>query len=172
MRKYVNAGVLFSSLILGGCSISEHKKSDLVFTANTMTGDAETVNLCTVERPQLSVEPEPTVTRPYSADLFFITNSDLFNSDSARDAENIYQDVVALNADKIILIGYTDTVGSIQSNETLSKRRVERVKQDLLARGITESVISVDWHGEAHLSVETGDNVDEQKNRRVEIYVR
>jgi OOP family OmpA-OmpF porin len=172
MRKYVNTVMLFSTLIMGGCSISEHKKSDLVFSANTLAGDAEIINLCSVQRPQVVVEPEPTVTRPYSADLYFTTNTILFNSASLKDAEQIYQDIVALNADKIILIGYTDTVGSAQSNERLSMRRVDRVKQDLLRRGIAESVISVDWHGEEYLSVETGDNVDEQKNRRVEIYVR
>jgi outer membrane protein OmpA-like peptidoglycan-associated protein len=172
MRKYVNTIMLFSTLIIGGCSISEHKQSDLVFSANALAGDAEIINLCSVERPQVVVEPEPTVNRPYSADLYFTTNTVLFNSASLRGAEQIYRDIVALNADKIILIGYTDTVGSAQSNEALSRLRVERVKQDLLRRGIAESVISVDWHGEEYLSVETGDNVDEQKNRRVEIYVR
>jgi len=172
MRNYVNAGLLFSVFILGGCSISEHKKSDLVFTANALAGDAEQVNLCVIEPAQGNVEPEPMITRPYSADLFFITNTDVFNSASAKDAEHIYQDVVSLNADKIILIGYTDTVGSSQSNKALSRLRVERVKKDLLARGITEAAISIDWHGEEYLSVDTGDNVDEQKNRRVEIYVR
>ena len=171
MHRYVKVGLLLYILLLSGCSISEQKKSDLVFTANSMEGDAKSVDLCVVE-PVKAPEQASSLVRPYSVDLYFITNTEIFNAESAREAEKIYQNVLDLKSDKIILIGYTDTVGSYEFNKALSMRRVERVKRDLLARGIAESVISIAWHGEDYLSVETADNVDEQQNRRVEIYVR
>ncbi len=172
MHRHLKLVLLLTILMLSGCSMSEQKKSDLVFTANSMEGDAKSVDLCLVEPAKLVAEPEPELVRPYSVDLYFITNTDIFNAESARQAEEIYQNVLNLNSDKIILIGYTDTVGSYESNKALSMRRVERVKRDLIARGIAEAIISIAGHGEDYLSVETGDNVDEQQNRRVEIYVR
>jgi outer membrane protein OmpA-like peptidoglycan-associated protein len=172
MHRYVKVGLLLGILVLSGCSVSEQKKSDLEFTANSMEGDAKSVDLCVVEPYKTPEEPKPALVGPYSVDLYFITNTEIFNAESAREAEKIYQTVLERQSDKIILIGYTDTVGSYESNKALSMRRVERVKRDLIARGIAESKISVAWHGEDHLSVDTADNVDEQQNRRVEIYVR
>ncbi len=173
MHKMYKLSVLFIAMATGiaGCSVAEKKQSDLVFTPTTVAGDERQTELCAVETVTETVV-EPALVRPYSTDLYFITNTDILNAESATKAEGIYQNVVRLNSDKIILIGYTDTVGSVESNKALSMLRVEKVKRDLIARGIAADIISIAWHGENYLSVETDDGVDEQKNRRVEIYVR
>lgn len=159
-------------MIVSGCSNMQTKSSDLQFSASSLPGDERQIDLCVVEAAKPEVEPEPVIQRPYVEDVYFITNTAIFNVETSIKVEEIYQTIVKLNSDKIILIGYTDTVGSSAANMALSMERVEKVKADLIARGISEQIISVDWHGESFLNVDTVDNVDEQKNRRVEIYVR
>jgi outer membrane protein OmpA-like peptidoglycan-associated protein len=69
----------------------------------------------------------------------------------------------------IEVIGYTDTAGSAEFNEELSKRRAEAVAEELAAQGVPREFINVQWRGEDQLPVETGDDVHEPQNRRVSI---
>lgn len=66
--------------------------------------------------------------------------------------------------------GHTDTVGDAQSNMALSQRRAEAVR-DFLTSGfaIAPSRLVAVGLGEGQLLVVTGDNVDEPRNRRVQV---
>ncbi|MCU0987119.1 MAG: OmpA family protein [Acetobacteraceae bacterium] len=66
--------------------------------------------------------------------------------------------------------GHTDTVGSAALNQSLSERRAAAVRAYLTSRfGVEgERLIAVGL-GETRLAVDTGDNVDEPRNRRVQI---
>jgi OOP family OmpA-OmpF porin len=66
--------------------------------------------------------------------------------------------------------GHTDTVGSAALNQSLSDRRAASVRAYLMSRfGVEgERLVSVGL-GETRLAVPTGDNVDEPRNRRVQI---
>jgi outer membrane protein OmpA-like peptidoglycan-associated protein len=70
------------------------------------------------------------------------------------------------------VIGHTDTVGGVEDNDELSLQRAERVKADLVAQGIPADRIRAAGRGEREPVVPTVDNVDEPRNRRVEINVR
>lgn len=50
---------------------------------------------------------------------------------------------------KIILSGHTDDVGSDAYNEQLSKRRVDFVVAQLVARGVPASILEARYHGES-----------------------
>ena len=67
--------------------------------------------------------------------------------------------------------GYTDTVGSTESNQRLSEQRAQAVANYLISQGISSSRIRWMGFGETNLKVATGDGVNEPLNRRVEIKI-
>ena len=76
------------------------------------------------------------------------------------------------NPNSIIdVYGYTDTVGSASSNLALSQRRAKSVADYLVSRGVNSNRIRSEGFGETNLAVQTGDNVNEPRNRRVEIKI-
>ena len=68
--------------------------------------------------------------------------------------------------------GHTDTSGAEAYNMALSLRRANTVKDALVREGVPATAISVVGRGEAGLLVQTGDNVREPQNRRVEIVIQ
>jgi len=72
----------------------------------------------------------------------------------------------------VLVVGHTDTMGEILGNDRLSAQRAERMKLHLVEIGIPADRIQVAGRGERELLVPTPDNVDEPRNRRVEIIVR
>ena len=73
---------------------------------------------------------------------------------------------------EILVIGHTDAVGAGQYNDKLSMQRAERVRAELVLRGIAEDSITVTGRGKREPLVPTDDGVAEPQNRRVEINVR
>jgi len=72
---------------------------------------------------------------------------------------------------QVVVSGYTDTVGSAASNETLSKRRAAVVAAALRIRGISRDNMKMNGYGEEFLAKRTADSVVEAANRRVEVSV-
>ena len=70
------------------------------------------------------------------------------------------------------MIGHTDSVGSMESNDVLSLQRAETVRKFILQAGIQATSMEVAGRGERELAVPTGDEVAEVRNRRVEINLR
>ncbi len=68
--------------------------------------------------------------------------------------------------------GYTDTSGSPAYNQDLSLRRARSVEGQLVTDGVPASDITVQGFGETKLLVQTGPNVREPQNRRVEIVMK
>lgn len=92
-----------------------------------------------------------------------------------------FQDTLASVADTLIkypnslvdVYGFTDTTGAPATNQRLSEQRAQAVADYLIARGVARSRIETRGYGEdrAYLRVPTADNVDEPRNRRVEIKI-
>ncbi|MGD1923598.1 MAG: OmpA family protein [Paracoccaceae bacterium] len=77
--------------------------------------------------------------------------------------------VQSMGATALSLVGHADTVGSTNYNQGLSERRARRVAQGLVDRGIPSGAMTLAGRGENQLARQTGDNVREPLNRRVEI---
>jgi OOP family OmpA-OmpF porin len=75
-------------------------------------------------------------------------------------------------APEITVIGHTDRVGSLESNDLLSLQRAQTVRDLIVQAGIQPAMIGVSGRGERELLVATDDEVPEEKNRRVEINLR
>lgn len=69
----------------------------------------------------------------------------------------------------VTVYGFTDTVGSEEANMALSEARAEAVAEALNEFGVRDRRIDTKGFGEGRLRVQTGDGVDEPRNRRVEI---
>ena len=78
----------------------------------------------------------------------------------------------ARNGGEIVVTGYTDTVGTVEGNDDLSRRRAQEVRQMFADRGFPAGRIQAIGRGERNLVVPTADDVREPRNRRVTIEVR
>jgi outer membrane protein OmpA-like peptidoglycan-associated protein len=77
--------------------------------------------------------------------------------------------VQSMGATALSLVGHTDTVGSRQYNQGLSERRARRVAEALVDRGIPSDSMTLAGRSFDQPAVDTGPNVREPLNRRVEI---
>ena len=75
-------------------------------------------------------------------------------------------------APEITVIGHTDRVGSLESNDLLSLQRAQTVRDLIVQAGIPPDAVGVSGRGEREPVVATEDEVPEEKNRRVEINLR
>ena len=73
---------------------------------------------------------------------------------------------------RITATGHTDTSGTEAYNMALSLRRANAVKDALVREGVPATAIAVLGRGEQGLLVQTGPNVREPQNRRVEIVIQ
>jgi len=110
--------------------------------------------------------------RPATFMLYFITGKDELAPESKAELGKILDELKQRPSPDVVAIGHTDTVGSQESNDRLSLQRAERVRSMLVGIGIPADRIYSAGRGERELLVPTADNVDEPRNRRVEINVR
>ena len=110
--------------------------------------------------------------RPTSHLLYFLENRDELTPESQQQLARVVDEIARRPAPEIVVIGHTDRVGPVPYNDTLSLRRAERVRDELLKVGIAAERIRVEGRGEREPLVPTPDEVAEPRNRRVEISIR
>jgi outer membrane protein OmpA-like peptidoglycan-associated protein len=71
----------------------------------------------------------------------------------------------------LYVAGHTDTVGSNASNRELSRKRAHSIARYFKSHGLRKVPVYVRGFGEEALAVKTGDNVDEERNRRAQYIV-
>lgn len=72
----------------------------------------------------------------------------------------------------IHVVGHTDTTGSADHNLTLSEARASSVASYLASQGVPSQRIRQEGRGEREPLIRTGDNVNESRNRRVDIVIK
>jgi outer membrane protein OmpA-like peptidoglycan-associated protein len=73
---------------------------------------------------------------------------------------------------RVTVAGHADTTGNSAYNQTLSQRRADAVRDELVKDGLNPASIAVVGRGEDALLVSTKDGIYEPQNRRVEIIVQ
>ena len=71
----------------------------------------------------------------------------------------------------VLIEGFTDEVGSEESNLRLSERRAAAVQAALLERGVAPDRIRTRGYGEAYPVASNADAAGRQRNRRVEVVI-
>jgi outer membrane protein OmpA-like peptidoglycan-associated protein len=110
--------------------------------------------------------------RPTAFMLHFITGTDELTPESKDELQKVLAALKDRPLPDVLVIGHTDTVGDALGNDRLSAQRAETVKGFLVDIGIPAARIRTAGRGERELLVRTADEVDEPRNRRVEINVR
>ena len=104
--------------------------------------------------------------------LYFVEGKDELTPESQAQLESVFAELKRRPLPDIAVIGHTDTVGSLDFNDKLSRARADRMRELLIERGLPGERIQAAGRGKRELLVPTEDNVSEPKNRRVEINVR
>jgi outer membrane protein OmpA-like peptidoglycan-associated protein len=104
-------------------------------------------------------------------DVLFETNSDVIDGveewkleRTLRELEKVLELYGSMVPVKLYIAGCTDTVGDSASNRALSQRRARAIASWLRAHGYNQPIFY--GFGESLLAVQTGNGVDEVRNRR------
>jgi len=164
---------------VGAVLVSVNGQNKVIDTAYTglqvdESGHLEDVSYSPEEIKQrfsalLDLQPQPSSVYVVS---FETGSSTQLTPDSDAIIKVMLLDLSKRKAPEIRVTGHTDTVGSTDINDKLSKKRAQTVVGILIAEGIPSDRLEATGRGERELAVQTSDNVDEAANRRVEITVR
>ncbi len=120
--------------------------------------------------PVLKQEEEAIVKRAFN-NLEFDSGKDVIRA-SSFSSLNELADLLKQNESwKLKLAGHTDNVGNDEANMRLSKERATAVKTLLVARGVSEDRITVEFYGETRPIANNEYAEGRQKNRRVEMTI-
>ena len=159
----------------GPAPASSELRLDLPYqTAVVARGQAPTLRTDDAAQVQRSYAPlfaaaPPPTTRFV---LYFRTGTTQLTTESQQAIGRVLAETMSRSGAEIVLIGHTDTTSSGESNDMLSMRRALLVREQFLQRGFPAALVEATGRGERDLAVKTRDNVDEARNRRVEILVR
>ena len=102
--------------------------------------------------------------------VYFDSNSSNLDANALEKLTADFSEFVSRNElEKIIIIGHTDHVGSEDYNMKLSEKRAKAVKSELMALGVSSSIIEYSYKGEKALINSSSDENGKAKNRRVEL---
>lgn len=123
-------------------------------------------------RTAVDVTMEPIKIRSFVLhNMYFATAKTRILPSSENALQELYE-MLAENPDVTIrIVGYTDDVGSDESNQVLSEGRAKSVRQEMIKRGIDGKRIKTTGHGEKDPIAPNDSEVHRQMNRRVEIEV-
>lgn len=104
-----------------------------------------------------------------SKQIFFATGSTKLQNSSLKVLNEVIK-IIKVNPDiQINLEGFADNVGSEEMNQTLSYDRSTTVKNYFVSKGIEESRIKTEGHGELQPIADNKNATGRQLNRRVDI---
>ncbi|MBY0411606.1 MAG: OmpA family protein [Burkholderiaceae bacterium] len=116
----------------------------------------------------LAAEPPPAQTFT----LLFENNSSVLRADSLAQLDEIAEISQRSGLIRVSISGHTDAIGSDRLNDNLARTRAEEVRQQLLRRRVSASLLTVSSHGKGNPLVVTPDGVAEPRNRRVVVIIR
>ncbi len=109
---------------------------------------------------------------PQRFTVFFQTGGTQLTAESQVVMGRVLDEALKRSGAELVIIGHTDTRGAGPANDALSLRRAGELRDMFVQRGFAAARIEAAGRGERELAVPTADNVDEPRNRRVEILVR
>jgi OmpA-OmpF porin, OOP family len=104
--------------------------------------------------------------------LYFDSGNTKLTPESERLLPEVIQTAVSRSGAELVVIGHTDSKGSMVANDDLALMRARLVVRRLVENRFPPEKIEAAGRGERELAVPTRDDFDEPRNRRVEILVR
>ena len=110
--------------------------------------------------------------KPARFTVNFLPGGTALTPDSEAALPKIMAEIARRAGADMVVTGHTDTKGEAAANDALSLQRASVVTRLLIDKGALGTRIESVGRGKRELLVKTGDDVDEPRNRRVEIVVR
>ena len=110
--------------------------------------------------------------KPVSYLLYFETGQAILTKVSQAEIPKIKEDIHQRPGVDVAVIGHTDTKGESRANYELGLARAKQVLALIGDAGVSPERLSIKSHGEKNLLIQTPDDTDEPRNRRVEVIVR
>ncbi|HEX3952685.1 MAG TPA: OmpA family protein [Stellaceae bacterium] len=161
----------------GAISVNQAGSSALLdeayAAAASLNGSTGSVALGATEVNRMfhnAIAARPTLPRHFR--LFFPLGSDRMVPESAVEFRAIVEYIKHAPGSQVEVVGHTDTVARESENQNLSLSRSAAIREALVRNGINPRTISTAGRGDRDLLVQTGNNVEEPRNRRVEVTVR
>lgn len=104
--------------------------------------------------------------------IYFKTGKSNLLPETAEVLAKIKATAEARKSCDLSVIGHADRVRDNDFNEILSMVRAENVANALKELGITGQCLDIRYYGENHPVIPTEDEIDEPRNRRVEVQIR
>ncbi len=166
-----SVGAIIVANDAGSQTVSEAGRVTQVASATDAPSEPEAISQEEIEKTWgASLQASPL--KPRSFLLYFVSGTDILTEASRRQVPEILASIREYPAPEVSVTGHTDTTGSAEINARLALNRAEAVRDLLIEEGLDPALIEVFSHGENNLLVQTEDNVDEPRNRRVEVQVR
>lgn len=108
----------------------------------------------------------------FKSDYLFDVGSAIMNSGAAAEVARVSSVLSQYPDTTIVVAGHTDSTGSEQSNQQLSERRAESVKNALIGQNVHPNRISTIGFGESAPLADNSSESGRQLNRRVVITIK
>lgn len=117
--------------------------------------------------PLARIAPSP----PSKTILYFQAGGLELMPESIQNLEQVLDALKTRAGAEFFVVGHTDTVGSVEGNDRLSLERAKTIVKTLISKGVPENRVEAVGRGEREPLIPTADEVNEPRNRRVEILV-
>lgn len=133
---------------------------------------AETRNLALQEQiRELNAQATPRGWVVTFSDVLFGSGQSNLKPGSARNIDKLAEFLQRYPQRRVLIEGFTDSMGSDASNQALSTRRSAAVRTALIEKGVSADRIATRGYGEAYPVADNSSTSGQQMNRRVEIII-
>jgi len=110
--------------------------------------------------------------KPKNYYFYFDSGSAQLKDEQILEIKEVAKFISTNNIQRVISIGHSDSTGTKETNERISKQRAQTVADQLISNGIDTKLITLKYYGDADPLVKTKPNESNYKNRRVEILLK
>lgn len=104
--------------------------------------------------------------------FYCLKNSTELTPDSKSMLLKAIRQIITKPPLEIYVVGHADRMGTESYNQHLSHQRALSIQNELVANGSSSKIILISFLGESRPIINTPDEVEEPKNRRVEIILK
>jgi OOP family OmpA-OmpF porin len=125
-----------------------------------------------VETPPPAPQPVPVSEKvSFAAEALFDFDKATVKPEGKAALDDLLVKLQGMNAEVMITVGHTDSIGSDAYNQKLSLRRAEAVKAHLVSKGVEASRVYTEGKGETQPVADNKSAEGRAKNRRVTVEV-
>ena len=134
--------------------------------------EAAPVSAPVVETPPPAPAPVPVSEKvSFAAEALFDFDKSVVKPEGKAALDDLLVKLQGMNAEVMITVGHTDSIGTDAYNQKLSLRRAEAVKAHLVSKGVEASRVYTEGKGETQSVADNKTSEGRAKNRRVTVEV-